>query len=246
MSRLLFALPLLLTGCWRAAEQLDQVVWADDDSALLIARLRFDERAGSPGAGTTNKRDFRHQLVLADPDGSNDVELGDERVGQNLAELYLMVGAGYALSGALDDDARTSWSQTDLASGTPRPVPPLTADDAGFAIPSPDGASIAQVASDGGQVRFLAASDLTTLGSAPLEPPANDWTWRPGGAFVVVRGGAAHAVAPDGTLTPTDVPTCLSPKTTSSSVSATGVPVFPSGDSVAFGAADPSQAFGCP
>lgn len=241
-------LVLGLGGCWRDASQLDQVVWSDDDRALLLVELRFDERGGGVGSGTTRKRAFRHQLFLADPDGSGAAPVGVEIAGQNVAEVYLMQDAGYAITGALDEDARVTWSRTTLRDGAIRALDPWPDGDPGAWVPSPDGAFLARIRSDGSGVAFFAYDTLQRTGGSDLGvPPPADWTWRPDGVFVVTDGSVAEGIQPQGTSpVAVEVPGCTSPKTTSSPVSSDGTFVFPGPDgTVGSSGPDPEAAFGC-
>lgn len=234
---------LVLTGCWRDTAQLDQVVWADDGDALLIVELRFDER-GSFGSGTTNKRDFRHQLLLADPDGEGREPIGDEVELQNAADVYFMRSTGTIVTGRLDGGGRTSWWLTDLT-GDAREIPAFNDGDAGFVVPSPDGLRLAQVTSDGSRLRFLAL-DLNVVGTpVDLVPNAEDWTWRPDGNFVTTHPILTTSWDLAGGFVDNEVPGCTWPKTTSSPVDADGVRVWAADGELRFDAADPSLAFGC-
>lgn len=236
---------LLLSGCWREGGQLDQAVWSHDDQALLVAELSFRER-GSFGAGTTSKKDFGYQLVLADTSGGSRVPVGEPVDGQNAAEIYAM--QGWALSARFDEDGLAWPVHTDLTTGAHTELPPMSEGGPGFAVPSPSGLHIARIAADGRLVEVLASETLRLTGVATLSPTQPvDWTWSPDGRFVVTDGSEAWAVEPEGgEVSPTDPPACVTPKTSSSPIAADGrvVRIDVAGE-VRVEPGDPALAFGC-
>jgi hypothetical protein len=237
-------------GCLSPATQLDQAVWSDDDSELLLIELLFDEGWAPPGEGTTPKENFRHQLYIADADGSDRRVLGEEQEAQNGGQPYLMSAAGYVLwSVVAGDEGKEAFRWMSLDDGTTRALDPLTADvEFGFAVPSPSGAHIALVSSSGGYVEMLDGTTLEVVADASPEALSGnvDWTWTPDGSFVVTDRNRAFAVDTSGVVTEVEVPYCTYPKTTSSRISAEGVMVFVDGETVGFSDPFPTTAFGCP
>jgi len=235
----LWLLPLSI-GCWSESVQPDQVVWSDDGTEKLVIELLFEEK-GAIG-DTSNKRNFRHQLLRAD--GTEPV--GDVREGQNGAELYFMKSRGYIVSTYLDDSAIVRTLHTSLRDLRTVPVPEFSPTDPGYFVPSPSGEHIARVASGGANIDILDGNFLTVLGQVSLPVTGGaDWTWRPDGLFVIATEGEAWAIDPDGGVTNTDIPACFYPKTTSSPISADGEFIYMDAAGIQTGATDPSTAFGC-
>ncbi|MCK5688456.1 hypothetical protein KAI87_04255 [Myxococcota bacterium] len=247
---LLTLLVSLSTACsWEGAEQIDQAVWSDDDTAQAYVKLLYYERKDpNPLSGTTQKKDFRHQIFIQDADGSNRRALTDGRTFQNGAMLYYMKRAGYVVMEVIEgrdlfryDIIRMDGQSTTLASWQNPSVP-----CAGFELtPSPDGAMIATMerltagqamdlscAPATVEVKFYSADSLSLISTYSW--PANgmmESTWTLGGDFIVHdHEGGDWIVAPSTGPTPTTPPGCVYPKTTSGSVSAAGVVLSP-GDS---------------
>lgn len=242
-----------LAGCpgFEETAYYDQIRWSDDDEQLAIVELRFEEAPPSdPLMGTTQKRNFRHQLFVSDPDGSNPTPVGDEQPGQNGAEVYFMRSQGYVLLTSLNEQGGVEYARVDTGDGTVTalPAPGFDADPT-FALPSPDGTEIAQIGIDGLDVlvRFFDAASLEPVADAvtvTLDTTA-DWTFREDGALVVTDGTSAKAVRPGEAPTDTDVPTCTNPKTTSSDVSSMGVRVFTEEGEIVTRDEGAEAAFGC-
>jgi hypothetical protein len=251
LSLLVTALALSRCACFEDVAAYNQVVFSDDDTRLLVVELRYEERQSiDPLAGTSEKQNFRHQLYTTDLDGSSPVEFGSEQPGQNGAEVYDMKTAGYALVSALDENGALRFVRFDDAGATRTlPSPGFTAQPV-FALPSPDGAHIAQLAVDGdtASVRFIDAATLSPIGDEVSLPfvQSIDWTFRPDGKLVVTDFVTAMALEPGTAPEPADVPGCTNPKTTSSPLSSTGVFVFVAGDAeVATTDEGQDLAFGC-
>ena len=57
------------------AEQIDQVLWSDDDTGQAYVKLLFLEGPALPFWDTTYKEDFRHQVFVRNADGTGDIAL---------------------------------------------------------------------------------------------------------------------------------------------------------------------------
>lgn len=251
----LLALTLVaLSGCnpWQEREYIDRLVWADDDSELLLLELRFEERQGDALSGSTEKRGFRHQLLRSDLDGGNRLPIGPEREGLAGAELYYMKSAGYLVTASEDEaDGALRFERVSL-DGETRDIP--TPDDQPqflSVVPSPDGGLLAVVSGRDSEVRvdLLDARSLEAARERATVTLAggHEWTWRSDGAFVVTDGTSAWALTVGGEgFEDTSVPGCTTPKTTSSEVSSEGVALSttPEG-AIEHSAPDASPAFGC-
>ena len=251
----LTVLVLVASACdpWRDTAYYDRIVWSDDDEQLALVELRFEERDPlDPLQGTTDKRNFRHQLYVSDVDGANPTAIGSEREGQSAAEVFFMRSQGYVLLAAVREDGEADYARIDLDDGAETALSdPGFSARSWFAVPSPDGANIAQVGIEGtsAEVRFVDGATLDPVASVVTLTFQNtpDFTFRPDGALVVTDGVSAKGVHPGEEPFDTDVPACTLPKTTSSDVSSTGLFVFTDTDGRQISTRDEGEdaAFGC-
>lgn len=262
---------LALTGCWSDAEQVDQAVWSDDDSEVAVVVLRFEEKSGNPLNGTTDKKNFRHQIYVQSLDGSGKTAIGGERSGQNGSQIYYMKSAGYLVVSTLTDvgmrfdrvalsGASTLIAETDYDSCKSHFFD---------VVPSPTGAQIAVISRSDAcedtspeaptplgpvstpvqvEVRFLNAQTLAELDAQTVDLATGSvaWTWRPDGAFVVTDGQDAVALTAGLSAVTTALPGCTDPKTSSSPVDASGVFVYPNPDGgLSTSTSSGADTFGC-
>lgn len=236
-------------GCrWHDVEQIDQVVWSEDDQAQAIAVLLYEERKSwHPLNGTTDKRDFRHQIYVQNADGTELRPLTQARPGQNGARMFYARGAGYVLVEVIETTEATHRQRYDLieTSGETQTLVAWTHPNrpcAGFEImPSPDGRYVATVERHapqgegwecaGGDVEAVfytaPAGNRHASHRWPVDAAMAEATWTPDGLLVVKAGSRAWALGPNSAPEPTEPPACLYPKTTSSNISNDGARIGP-------------------
>ncbi len=270
MKKLLSAilLTVLATGCdWSESVQIDQVTWADDDSGHAYVKLLYEERrSANPLNGTTDKKNFRHQVFIQDTDGSNRRALTPARSKHNGAQIFYMRSAGYVLQEVLEgpdharyDVIRMDGSSQTLVSWQDPGVPCVGLE----VTPSPDGSVIAIMkrlspgrstdracVAGSVEVVFYQASDLSEIGTHTWAVGGmTESTWKPNGEFVVHDYQTGDwIVDPSQGPRTTTAPNCVYPKTTSSAVSANAVMLIPgpgSNDPVHTTNGNASDVFGC-
>ncbi len=235
---------------WRPVNYDSQAIWADDATEVAIVRISYEEKQSlDPLNGTTDKRNFRHQIILQKPDGTDRRALTVPRPHQT-GRLYYMRTAGYLIVevlqpelGAayfeklslrneppvrlLDIPPLTQWgcqdshSQPPLSQGDP-PESPGRLDYT--VLPSPDGAHLLLGYSPTCQqvrLELRRADNLLSLWqkNLPLPEPAN-LTWHPAGHAILAGFRQAWQINLDGTVVPAPLPNCLIPATTSSDINA--------------------------
>lgn len=252
---------------WQKVEQPQQVVWADDGSEVATVTLMYEEKPGE-GKNATEKRNFKHQLFVQKSNGTDRRAVTGVRE-QKSGTLYYMKQAEYfVLESLLPNGARqfdkispkgteilimeipeTSRLPTCPAkqgSKTPEPLP-----IAHTVIPSPDGKLLASIYSpECGQVsiEFLYANNLNFIDSklVTVNEPV-DALWHPEGYILLVSHGLKHAwqVTIQGQPTTTTPPRCISPVTTSSSISASGEMIYFKDKTLATQKVTKENTFGC-
>lgn len=249
---------LLLTSCGKEetrTKQLDQVVWSDDGTEQAYVVMRFTEkRSLNPLNGTTEKKNFTHQVFIGKSDGTNHRAVGNEFTGQNGASLYYMKNAGYIVASTLEANGDGAgferFYKLDMNGTTYR----LTQEPNEVAVPSPDGKYISRVRFHPEQcntlpdtphgsnctvdLQFLDAQtlqivdDKTSHLNFGTDSAVPDVTWTNAGEFIVSTGNKAFSITPSTTAKDASKPECFNPKTSSSNINAAGQFVFVSGNQI--------------
>lgn len=270
LPRLLLATAILaslgLTACNDDAvktEQLDRVVWSDDNTEEALIVLKFEEKHSmNPLDGTTLKSNFSHQVYVQNRDGSNRHPIGNEFLGQNGFDFYYMKSAGYLIASYIatgsDDNPVTRYYQLKLDGS----VNQLTSKPDMRVIPSPNGAYLALItfypAACGNpagncpmDVEFLDANSLASVGKKQQlsfeHGKTPELTWNLGGQFLLTTDEQTFAVRPDAEEpSPANTPACTYPPTSSSSIATSGDFVYPAQNQVQTRPTTQSeQPFGC-
>ncbi len=242
----------LLAGCgWADKEEILSVVWSDDgaEQAYVVGTWQIESTVfGVPeGASTRNRK---HRLFVRDADGSNVRDVYGEKPEHGFGRLHHMRSAGYLVAGYQDGNGiryervRTDGT-ADVIATNPGGIGPCGTFEV---IPSPDGATFAVITrvdappSTGGpppsavpacfpgtvQVELRNASSLSRT-AGPFSWNVDglvEATWTPADELIVASGTDAWRIDASGP-TPTSMPGCLAPQTTSSNVSASGVKIEP-------------------
>ncbi|ALG67958.1 hypothetical protein [Beggiatoa leptomitoformis] len=264
----LFGIFLLLTACntnryaWQPVSYDTHIVWADDNTELLIGNTRFEQRQSlDPLMGTTTKRHFSHQLFLVNPDGSNRRALTSNRPNQ-LGQIYYMKQAGYVLVESLLENGVKQFHKIDLQ-GNERlllEIPPIaentcpdkSVDLNSTVIPSADGHYIAYAYLMHCQqinILFYTTDRATFADQQILTVDAGQYevTWRKDGAFILASTTAKTAwqLLPQTPIVNTAMPRCFSPATSSSMITADGRAVSLDEKGINISAIGTYPAFGC-
>ncbi|WP_198284634.1 hypothetical protein [Beggiatoa alba] len=247
---------------WQPVSQDTQIVWADDDSELLIGTLRFEQRQSlDPLMGTTNKQNFSHQLSTINPDGSNRRIITVARPYQ-LGKLYYMKRAGYILAESiLDNGLRQFHRITEQGkSALLVEIYPTTKDACPnheimlepTVIPSPDGQYIAYASLSHCQqisVLFYTSTRDRFADQQTLVVPTGVYsvTWRKDGAFIIANTNTQTAwqLLPQTPVVNTNIPRCLTPVTTSSHIAIDGREASFIETGIHISAVGTRTAFGC-
>ena len=247
-STALLLVPALLSGCfdlhgsWEARTEYS-AVWADDGSAVLIARRDYEERTVNEGTtnASTETRDELFEISVSAPERYARKEIVASGL-PGWATFYFMKSAGYILVDSLGDAEPQGDLSIQIETGEMREIDlaglGFAAENRVALLPAPGGATIAAVEVDpdpdagGERIRFawfdprdgaprFEARGLPTAGRVYLS-----MQWMPGdlldvhtadGWFEVDADGAARAIE-------RDVDTCA--PTTSSSINAAGQGVW--------------------
>jgi hypothetical protein len=148
LSILIVLMVFSISSCFLGWEDVDRFtypVWSEDDTEIAYYRMKYKERRGDVISGFTNTRDDMFLIYTANPDGSDPVQIGDERSGTP-GESYYMKEAGYILIDEYPKDGgesryvvvRTNGTEDVLVQNTRLPSTDLI-----WALPSPDGLYIA-------------------------------------------------------------------------------------------------------
>jgi len=262
---------LLVAGCsnkvlksWTITQQNDKVIWADDGSQVAIVILSFEENPGSFLGGTTDKRNFKHQIVVQNLDGSERQAITKWRDHQN-GQLFFMKQAGYLVvesllaNGARRFDKVSENGNEILIIETPNNEHQPCRDRESSSppqvhhtvIPSPDGLQLAHIYSPTcGKVtiEFSHANNLNLFDgqTMDIDEPMTAM-WHPDGYVILATNNndKAWKVTPLATPLPISPPNCMSPVTTSSEVSMEGQKVYFDGDKLATKDVGSQKAFGC-
>lgn len=236
-------------GEWKAVEQNNKVVWADDGSEVAIAVLRYEEREPGLGEGTTEKRHFTHQVYLQTPNHSDRKELTKSRELQN-GNLYYMKSSGFLLVELILENGLRRFDKVDLEGNwitlieetSNKQYQSCESQDSKETapvkrvyyniIPSPDGKLLAHIYSpECGKitVQFEYANnshyiDSHTLDMDQLYIP----TWHPDGYIILAgsEGKTAWKVGIQDSPVLIPYPRCTFPETTSSVVSSAGTMIY--------------------
>jgi len=261
---------LIVPGCsgniprsWTPTQQNDKIVWADDGSEVATVVLSFEEKRSGVFSRTTDKRHFKHQIVVQNIDGAPRT-ITDWRNYQN-GQIFYMKQAGYFVVESLLPNGAKRFDKIALNGNeiliieTPdsehKPcqnvatskTPPVDS----RVIPSPDGQQLAYIYSpECGKVtvEFLHANNLNLFDNQSIEidEPMNA-KWHPEGYVILVSKSHKKAwkftpLTPPASITP---PQCFSAMTTSSDVSSEGQKVYFDGDKLATKEVGSQQTFGC-
>lgn len=259
----------MLTACsnpildWTPRQQNDKVVWASDDSEVALTLLSYEEKSGGLLSGTTDKRNFKHQLVIQKPDGSGRRTITDWLDYQS-GDLFYMKPAGYLVVETLLDNDRRRFDKVELdGNWVPiveerqpyRPCPTSAntpqAQVEHRIIPSPDGQQLIEVYSpECGKVtvEFLYSNNLSFIDSQTfnIDEPMTAM-WHSEGYVMLVSNDQDKAwkFAAHSPPVPIPLPRCLSSVTTSSDISSDGKLVFFEGDKLATKPVGAEKSFGC-
>jgi len=265
----ILALVGILSACsssvpkeWTSKQQLEQAVWADDNSELAVIELTFEEKASGLLATETQQRNIQHQIWLQNPDGSQKRALTQKRQHRN-ENLFYMKQAGYLVVDAISAEGIRRFDKIDLE-GNELPIveeqivyqPCTEANDSAHQvahqiIPSPDGSLMVEVYSPQcGQatIEFLHANNLSFIDGQTfaIDEPMTVM-WHPYGYIIFTSNDLDKAwkVAPHSAPVPIQPPGCLAPLTTSSAVSLNGRLAYIEHDQVLIKPVETQQIFGC-
>jgi hypothetical protein len=270
LSILFTIITLLLVGCssnelkdWTLSQQRDQIVWADDASEVAITMQSYEEKSGGLFSSTTDKRNFKHQIVVQRPDGTGRRTITDW-LDFPSGELFYMKQAGYLIVETLLENGRRQFDKISLDGKTisifeeKQPYHPCQGTGSTTqaqvnhrVIPSPDGQQLIEVYSPTcGQVtvEFLYANSLNFIDSQTFKIDQQMTAlWHPNGYVILVSNklDKAWKFAAQRPPAPIEPPHCLSPVTTSSSISLDGQQVSFEGDKMVTKPVGPQKTFGC-
>jgi hypothetical protein len=261
---------LVLVACsnplrdWTLRQQNDKVVWASDDSDVAISMLSYEEKSGGLFSGTTDKRNFKHQLVIQKLEGAGRHVIGTDWLDYQSGAIFYMKPAGYLVVQILLDNDRRRFDKVALDGSwvtiveERQPYQPCTSSAKTpprqvehQVIPSPDGQQLIEVYSpECGKVtvEFLYANNLSFIDSQTfnIDEPMTAM-WHPEGDVILVSNDQDNAwkFAAQSPPIPIPPPRCLSPVTTSSDISSEGKLVYFEGDKLAAKPMGSNKAFGC-
>jgi hypothetical protein len=243
---------------WKTTRQLDGFIWSADGAQILgIETLYEEKKYWNPWYVTTQKRNFCHQLYWTTLDGATRQDIGSPNE-LAVVEAFAFARAGYVVIEKHSESSPWIFERVGL-DGQHTPLASIDGScDWARAIPSPDGAFIAFVHTRLTHCGSTTLNDSTTTvsffdangaptggsGSVTLAGYALS-TWTPDGRLVVTDRATASSVAVDGAVTPTTVPRCTDPSTTSSKVDAQGRMLEIGSGKPAVVANAPDRAFGC-
>ena len=267
---------LFIIGCssmpsqiWTVTQHNDKVVWADDDSQIAIVVLTFEEKTDDLPSKITNKRHYKHKIVVQNLNGSERQPITAWREQQS-GQLFFMKQAGYFIvesllaNGARRFDKIAENGNEILIIETPtnehRPCQAekstssakyLLAQVHNTVIPSPDGLVLAHIYSpECGKVtiEFLHANSLNMFDGQTMdidEPMSAMWHSDGYVILTTTKKDKAWKVAPLAPQLPIIPPKCISPVTTSSEVSSKGQMVYFAKDKIVTKNIGLQKAFGC-
>ena len=250
---------------WSTQEQLERVVWADDNSDLAVVSSSFETRAsGNLFGAATEQRNVQHQIWLQNADGSQRRALTQKRPNQN-QQLFYMKQSGYLVVDSVSPEGVRRFDKIDLE-GNELPIveeqmvyqpcsdlesPEQAHQVAHQIIPSPDGSLLVEVYSpECGQatIEFLYANNLSFIDGQTfsIDEPMTVM-WHPFGYVIFTSNDLDKAwkVAPHAPPVPIQPPSCLTPLTTSSAVSLDGKLAYIENDQVNIKPVEAQQIFGC-
>ncbi len=268
MKRLVYGLLLssALTACgtsptqdWTPMRKDTAVVWADDDSELALTVSTYEEKGGGMFS-KPERRNFNHQLVVQQGT-NNEARLAITEARElEAGTLYYMKSAGYFVVESIADDGMQQFSRI-LPNGHEILIiegRPISCEEGQTGvtiphsvIPSPNGQQLAHIYTPScGElgVEFMQAADLSFLDGKFMEiTQAVTATWHPQGYLIVstLDGANAWRIAPHEEFQPTMAPNCLTPTTSSSAISSTGVKINIENDSLVEQDLGIDHAFGC-
>ncbi|HEC85544.1 MAG: hypothetical protein DRR08_16305 [Candidatus Parabeggiatoa sp. nov. 2] len=245
----------------------NKVVWADDGSEVAVVVHRFEEKRGSLPSGTTDKRHFKHRILVQNLGEDKRRTITEWRDYQN-GQIFYMKQAGYFVVESLLGNGARRFDKIALNGNeiliieTPdtehqgcrdkeptSPKMPKPARVQHTVIPSPDGQQLAYIYSPAcGKVtvEFLHANNLSLFDSQTMDvdEPMNA-TWHIDGYVILATNSNAWKVTALAPPEPITSPKCLSPVTTSSDVSLEGKRVSFEGDKLVTKDVGSQKAFGC-
>jgi hypothetical protein len=246
------------TQDWTASRHDETVVWADDDSEWAIIVSSYEQRGGG-AFRQPERRNFNHQLVIQNGAEGERIAVTsprDDRPGQ----IFYMKSAGYFLLEAVLSDGSQQFSRI-LPNGNEilvlegRPTQ-CTAEQPNVKmphsiIPSPNGRQLAHIYTPQcGElgVEFMHASTLNFIDGRfmSIEQPLIA-TWHPQGYLILsdAKKTQAWKIVPGEDFTPISPPDCLTPSTSSSDISSTGLQVSIIKDKLVTQQLPMDRAFGC-
>lgn len=256
---------------WKPIAYNDRAVWSEDATAIAIVRLSYEERQSfDPLMGTTEKRNFEHQLFIRSVTAQDNRPLAPRRPHQ-VVTLYYMKQVGYvlvqtAIPGAvgasqfykvdiatqqvsliLDVPPLSHWS---CYSSTPPEVAPPPARVDYNVIPSPTGEFLVVTQSPqcgSAKVTFLDARTLTTISEQIVSVPEfMNATWHPDNYFILAGSKYALRFEPRGqSPLPIQIPGCIVPVTSSSDITADGRVLILTSNGLNIQPANDRRGFGC-
>ena len=252
---------------WTQIQKNDKAIWADDGSEVAVVLLGFEEKQKGIFSSTTNKRHFKHRIVVQNVNASEEPRtITDWRDYKN-GQVFYMKQAGYFVvesllpNGARRFDKIAFNGNEILIIETPddEHQPCKNKKEAGAAqvyhtiIPSPDGQQLAHVYSPecgSVTVEFLHANNLNLFDNQTIkiDKPMSA-RWHPDGYVILASNNHNKAWKLTPLTSPTSItpPPCIfsSPITTSSDVSLAGKEVYFDGDKLATKEIGTQKAFGC-
>lgn len=258
-------LSLALTACgtapkqdWTASRHDAAAVWADNDSELAITVLSYEEKGGGLFS-KPERRNFNHQLVVQNGLEGERIAITTPR-DYEAGTVYFMKSAGYFVLEAILPDGTQQFSRI-LPNGNEiliiegRPAQCAEGESGGLVphsvIPSPDGRQLAHIYSPScGNlgVEFMKASNLSFIDGKFMEisEPVQA-TWHPQGYLILTNADLSQAwrIAPGEEFASTEPPPCITPQTTSSAVSSSGVKIIIDDDRLSSKELGLEAAFGC-
>ena len=240
--------------------------WADDGSQYTYTKIRYTQ-------DLTTTSNNRHQVYIRNQDGSGEYALTTERAGRPTDELYFMKSQKYILMGVYDETGAQQTSEKTYLklhlhdNGSLKEIEEVanhSFEDCRarffYMVPSPDGALIAKVTQQedcegvsGGsitiKVEFFEARDMRLINyhQITLSSDPTGWRWSDDGTQFLITNDVrtAHLSTTIRPIASTIVPSCLFPRTTSSSTRDDGQTLVVQGNEIVFGSVDLSASFGC-
>jgi hypothetical protein len=99
-----------LTGCgsWKSDTDFDYAVWSDDDTKVAFVKRYFKKKNNLTHYIT---KDYSLELFVANPDGTDAVQIGGKRVG-SVKDIFYMNDADYVILGRGLEPTESNGTQT--------------------------------------------------------------------------------------------------------------------------------------